>query len=146
MTDFRILSETVSASPQITTGDVAEAKAQGFAMIVNNRPDGEVPGQPAGSDIEACAAEHGLAYRAIPVGQAGFGPPQIAAMQAALAEADGKVLAYCRSGTRSTFLWALARASEGDSPETLAEAAARAGYDLNPMKDAMATLSAKARG
>ncbi len=145
MPDFRRLTETVWASPQISTQDVAEASAQGFAMIINNRPDGEEAGQPIGDTIAEAAREHGMAYHAIPIGQAGFAQPQIAAMSDALntASEDGKVLAYCRSGTRSTFLWALARASEGDDPEAIATAAMAAGYDISPVRQALDMLAAR---
>jgi len=55
-------------------------------------------------------------------------------MRAALAAADGPVLAFCRSGTRSTLVWALARARSGDDAETLSAKAAAAGYDLTPIR------------
>ena len=141
MSDFRPLSARFSVAPQISIEDIAEAKAQGFAMIVNNRPDGEEPSAPQGDDIAAAAAAEGLAYAAIPVGHAGFSHPQLDALDALLADATGPILAYCRSGTRSTHLWALARARAGDDVEGIVAAAANAGYDLSglrPMLDALA--------
>ena len=63
---------------------------------------------------------------------------QVEAMQKALAEADGPVLAFCRSGTRSTFVWALARGFEGDDPAVLTEKAAKAGYDISPIAPLLA--------
>jgi uncharacterized protein (TIGR01244 family) len=54
-------------------------------------------------------------------------------MRGALNQAGGPVLAFCRSGTRSTFLWALARGAEGDDPAQLTERAAKAGYDISPI-------------
>ncbi len=94
-------------------------KAAGFVAIVNNRPDDEEAGQPGGDAIRAAAEDHGLAYTAIPVTHAGFSHPQLDAMAAALAEANGPVLAYCRSGTRSCNLWALAGAKAGADPAAL---------------------------
>lgn len=141
MSDFRPLSAHFSVAPQIGIEDVAEAKAQGFAMIVNNRPDGEEAAAPQGGEIaHACAAE-GLAYAAIPIGHAGFSHAQIDALDTLLGDATGPILAYCRSGTRSTHLWALARARAGDDVAAIVEAAAKAGYDLTglrPMLDALA--------
>ncbi|MGH6786549.1 MAG: TIGR01244 family sulfur transferase [Novosphingobium sp.] len=131
---FRQLSETVFASPQIGLAEIAAAKAQGIALIVNNRPEDESEDQVPGAEIAAAAEAAGIAYRAIPVGHAGFSEPQVAAMAEALAEAQGPVLAYCRSGTRSTLLWALAQASQGADPDALAAAAAAAGYDLAPIR------------
>ena len=141
MSDFRKLTETVFASPQIAVADVSTAQAMGVALIVNNRPDDEEPGQLTGAAIEAAARGAGLGYVAIPVTHAGFSMPQVQAMADALAGAEGPVLAYCRSGTRSTLLWALAEAMRGADPEDLARAAAQAGYDLTPVRAAMDALA-----
>ena len=129
---FRRIDERTLVAGQIAAEDMDAAKAEGVAMIVNNRPDGEEPGQPHGSEVEAAARAAGLDYRYIPVGS-GFSVKQVQAMRAALEEADGPVLAFCRSGTRSTFLWALARAQSGEDAETLMRKAAGAGYDLSPI-------------
>ena len=118
---------------QIDAADVAEAAAAGVAMIVNNRPDHEEPGQPTAEQIRLAAEAAGLAYRHIPVA-GGLAPDQVEAMAEALDEADGKLLAFCRSGTRSTYLWALARAARGAEAETLVRQAAEAGYDLTPIR------------
>jgi uncharacterized protein (TIGR01244 family) len=133
---FRTLDEKVMVSPQITTADIAEAKAQGVTLIVNNRP---------GAEIEAAARAAGMDYLAIPVGQGGLGQPQLDAMAAALENAGGPVLAYCRSGTRSTLLWSLARAKLGDSPATLHEKANAAGYNLAPVAALVDMLAAGER-
>lgn len=142
MSDFRRLDEGLYASPQIDLDDLTEARAMGVVMVINNRPEGESPDQTPGPVIEAAAREAGMDYRAIPITHAGFSAPQITAMAEALASADGAVLAYCRSGTRSTLLWALAQAHEGRSPEELAHIAAAAGYDLTPIRPMMDVLAA----
>ncbi|MEO6092425.1 MAG: TIGR01244 family sulfur transferase [Novosphingobium sp.] len=139
---FRKLSETVYASPQIDVGQVAEAAAQGIVLIVNNRPDGESDDQTPGAAIEAAARAAGLGYVAIPITHAGFSQPQVKAMADALASAKGPTLAYCRSGTRSTMLWALAEASGGADPESLAAGAAGAGYDIGPVRAMVDVLAA----
>jgi len=102
-------------------------------MIVNNRPDGEEPGQPPAAEIEAAAREAGLAYRHIPVEPGGLSSDLVQAMAEAIDEADGTMLAFCRSGTRSTYLWALARSQQGTPGDELIERAAAAGYDLSPL-------------
>ncbi len=120
---------------------IAAVKAAGFVAIVNNRPDDEEPGQPAGDAVRAAAEAAGLGYAAIPVTQAGFSHPQLDAMARAMAEADGPVLAFCRSGTRSCNLWALASAKAGGEPAALVAQGSAAGYDLRgirPMLDALA--------
>jgi len=143
MSDFRQLSEYFWASPQIGLADIGDAKARGIALIVNNRPEGEAPDQVPGEAIEAAARSAGLDYRAIPVTHAGFGEEQVRAMALAIEEARGPLLAYCRSGTRSTLLWALAQAALGEDPATIAAAAARGGYDVAPVRALMDGLSAR---
>lgn len=141
---FRKLSDQVLASPQIDLADVAAAAAQGVTMIVNNRPEGESDDQTPGAEIEAAARAAGLAYVAIPVTHAVFSEGQVKAMAEALA-GEGRVLAYCRSGTRSTLLWALAEASRGSDPEALAAQAAEAGYDIAPVRALVDMLAAGKR-
>ena len=131
---FRSLDDSIMVAPQIGVDDVAAAADQGVTLIINNRPDGESPDQTSGETIEAAAHAKGLHYIAIPVTHAGFSLPQVEAMAAALSGAEGKVLAYCRSGTRSTLLWALAQARRGENVDGLAAKAARAGYDLAPIR------------
>ena len=140
--NLRPLNDRVAVAPQITPADLPAIAAAGYVAIVNNRPDDEEPGQPGGAEIAAAAAAAGLGYHAIPVTQAGFSHPQLNAMTAALAGADGPVLAYCRSGTRSCNLWALAAAKSGRDPALLVGQAADAGYDLSglrPMLDSLAS-------
>jgi uncharacterized protein (TIGR01244 family) len=131
---FRKIDDHFLAAPQIAVSDIAEAMALGITTIINNRPDGEEPSEPQGAEIEAAAHAAGLGYVAIPVTHAGFSGPQVAAMAVALEAAKGPVLAYCRSGTRSTLLWALARTQLGDDKATLQAKAARGGYDLSSIE------------
>lgn len=131
------LNDRVMVAGQIGPADLADAAALGIAAVINNRPDGEEPGQPDSAAIAAAAHAAGLAYAHIPVGHAGMGEAHVAAMADALESAPGRVLAFCRSGTRSTFLWALARASRGDDADALVAAAAAAGYDLSPVAPAL---------
>jgi len=140
---FRQLTDSVFVAPQIGIADVDRAKAMGISFILNNRPDDEEPGQTNGAEIEAAAREAGIGYAAVPVTHGGFAPWQLDGMDQALdAAAQGKLLAYCRSGTRSTLLWALARARAGESPDALADTAAAAGYDLTPVRQIMDALAA----
>lgn len=127
------LDKTVAVSGQIVPADVAALKAEGVTMIVNNRPDGEEAGQPLGADIEKAAEDAGIAYRSIPI-QRGIGPGHVEPMREAFEEAgDGKVLAFCRTGTRSAFAWAVARCEEGVPKEEIQRSAASAGIDLSPV-------------
>lgn len=139
---FRKLTDRIFVSPQISIDQVAEAKAQGVTVIINNRPDDEEPGQVNGAEIEAAAKDAGIAYVAVPVAHGGFAPWQLDGMAGALEQAgEGKVLAYCRSGTRSTLLWALTRARAGDNADALSAQAAAAGYDITPVRQIMDALA-----
>lgn len=140
---FRKVTEGVFASPQIGVAEVAEAAAMGVTLVINNRPEDESDDQTPGAEIEAAARAAGLDYLAIPVTHAGFSEGQVAAMAEALANSEGSVLAYCRSGTRSTLLWALAEASRGGDPETIAAHAAQAGYDIGSIRPLVDMLAAK---
>jgi uncharacterized protein (TIGR01244 family) len=143
MSDFRRLTENVLVSPQLALEDVAAAAAVGVTLIVNNRPDGEDPDAPQGDAIADAAAAAGLNYVAIPIGHSGFSEPQVDAMIRALDQAEGPILAYCRSGTRSTLLWALASAKQGEDPDTIARTAAQAGYDVSPIRSVIDMLAAR---
>jgi uncharacterized protein (TIGR01244 family) len=125
---FRQLTPDFWVSEQITLDDVDAAAAEGVTRIINNRPEGESADQTPGDAIAAAAAKHGIAYVAIPVTQAGFSPP-------------GKTLAYCRSGTRSTLLWALAQSWQRENGDALTATAANAGYDLSPIRAMMDMLA-----
>ncbi len=141
---FRTLTDTVLVAPQIDADAVTAARDLGVTLVINNRPEDESDDQTPGDEIEAAARAVGLAYVAIPVTHTGFSEWQVTAMAEALAGAEGKVLAYCRSGTRSTLLWALAKASQGEHPAVLREAAADAGYDLTPVRAMMDMLRGRA--
>ena len=141
---FRSVTNDLMVSPQIGLDAVAEAKALGVTLIINNRPEGESEDQVPGADIEAAAHAAGLEYVAIPLTHSGFSQPQVEAMVAALQGAEGKILAYCRSGTRSTLLWALAESAQGGDPDSLTNMAAKAGYDLSPVRPLMDMLKAQA--
>ncbi len=131
MTDFRRVTDDLSVSPQISVAEVAEAARLGFRTIVNNRPDGEEPGQPSAAEIEAAAHAAGLAYAHLPI-RGGPTADQVAASQALFAEAEGPVLAFCRSGTRSIVTWSIAQAQAGERPrDELIQLGQGAGYDLS---------------
>ncbi len=141
MADFRKLSDSVLASPQISADDVAAAQELGVTLIINNRPDGEDPNAPQGPEIEAAAQDAGMDYLAIPIGHSGFSEVQVDQMIEALDKANGPILAYCRSGTRSTLLWGLAQAKSGMDPDEIARTAMAAGYDVTPIRPMLDMLA-----
>ena len=141
MTEFKQLTDNLWASPQITLADVERAKAEGFTHIICNRPDDEAPGQPSALEIGSAAKQHGMGFTSVQVSSAGFSLPQVDAMQDALAKGGDKVLAYCRSGTRSTLLWALAQAKAGADLEDIDRRAFAAGYNTSAIRPTMEMLA-----
>lgn len=124
------LSNQVSVSPQIVPSDVATIAGQGFKSIICNRPDGEGTDQPLFAEIETAARAAGLAIRYVPVGTGKVTDEDAALFDAAVAELPKPVLAYCRTGTRSTTLWALNEGTRRPAAE-IAETAKAAGYDIS---------------
>ena len=130
---IRQLDERVLVSGQVAPHEVAGLAEQGITMLVNNRPDGEEDGQPFASEIEEAAAQAGIGYRFVPILR-GIGPADVDAMQQAMRESgDGKLLAFCRSGTRSAFAVALAKREEGASADEVSNCLVSAGFDPGPI-------------
>ncbi|MEL7486261.1 MAG: TIGR01244 family sulfur transferase [Pseudomonadota bacterium] len=135
------VSDQFFASQQITAGDMAAIKEAGVTLIVNNRPDGEAPDQPAGAEIEAAARAAGLDYAAVPVGAAGVSAEDLETFEAAFSAASGATLGYCLSGLRSLMVYAFARARAGTSVDALIADAAAAGYDIERFRPTLASLA-----
>ncbi|MDY0745683.1 TIGR01244 family sulfur transferase [Paucibacter sp. R3-3] len=105
------LTPDFSVSPQLAPEAMAQAAAAGYKSVINNRPDFEGgPDQPTSAVMEAAAVAAGLEYRHLPVNGAYQSPEQIAAMRELLDSLPKPVLAFCRSGARSTNLFAQAMA------------------------------------
>ncbi len=124
----RRLTEDFHTAPQIAPEDVALLKAQGFTTLINHRPDGEAPDQPASAAIREQATREGLRYIDVPVS----GAPTMAQARATADAAEGKTLAFCRTGTRSTAAWAMAQ----DDVDAALRTAADAGYPFPPAFEA----------
>lgn len=104
--DVRQITESYSVSPQVTPDEIAAIKAAGFKTVICNRPDNEQPGQPSHDAIKAAVEAAGLTFRYIPVVSGQMTVENVEDQAAALDEVEGPVLAYCRSGTRCTNLYA----------------------------------------
>jgi uncharacterized protein (TIGR01244 family) len=130
---IRQLGDRMMVSGQVAPHEVAGLAEQGVTVLVNNRPDGEEPGQPLASEIEDAAAVAGIAYHFVPIIR-GIGPADVESMQQALRGAEGgKLLAFCRSGTRSALALALARREDGASAEECEQALLKVGIDPGPI-------------
>lgn len=133
--DIRPLADGYAVAPQIEPADMPAIAAAGYALVICNRPDAENPPERGMDRMAAAAAEAGIGFEALPVTH-GTLPGAVEAHRAAIQGAGGPVLAYCASGTRSTVLWALGQAGTRPADEIVADAA-RAGYDLAPMRAAL---------
>lgn len=134
------LTADVSVSPQIRPEDVARLAEQGFRSIVSNRPDGESADQPSFAAIETEAKKHGLEVRHLPIIAGRLTDDDVTSFKEALDQLPGPVLAYCRSGTRSATVWALAEADRR-SFEDILSVTANAGYDMSGLAARIASRS-----
>lgn len=125
------LTDQLSVAAQINVDDIATIAARGFRSIVNNRPDGEAPGQPGNAELELAAQQAGLGWRFLPVLSGQFTEAQVQGFAEALDDLPGPVLAFCRSGTRCSALWALQ--AEGSADDILSTTRT-AGYDLSMLR------------
>ena len=128
--DLRKIDDTLSVTPQISIEDVEEAARLGFKTIVANRPDGEEPGQPAMTDIEEAARKNGLDWVYMPVESGNITDQDVERFAPMIRDAKKPVLAFCRSGTRCTILWALSSARSQAPARDIIEKALNAGYDI----------------
>jgi uncharacterized protein (TIGR01244 family) len=131
MPDIRSVTADFAVAPQISPQDLAELAAAGFSCVISNRPDAEVPPVLSSATLAAAAQAAGLDYVHVPI----VGMPssaQVEAVFAAVQGANGPVLAYCRSGTRSITAWAIGQTVHGGvAPEELIALGREAGYDLS---------------
>ncbi len=138
---FKKLADGFYVAAQLQPDDFAEAKALGIKTVINNRPDGEATDQLPDALARAEAELAGLAYRFVPVVSGGIFPDHVAQFAEAVDASEGPILAYCRSGTRSTNLWAL-QAARHLAPDEIIEAAAGAGYDVSGLRPMLDQISA----
>jgi len=129
---FRRVADDFFVAPQLTADDFATAADAGIRTVINNRPDGEALDQLADAEARELASAAGLRYAFVPVVSGGIQPEAMLAMAEAVEGNPGPYLAYCRSGTRSCYLWALQAARQRPAEEIVAAAAA-AGYDLGAL-------------
>jgi len=128
--ETKTLTDMLSVAEQIKLADLKALAQAGFKTVINNRPDGEAPRQPRSETLAKRASELGLDYRFIPVQPSGLTEDNLTDFKTALSEASGPMLAFCRTGTRSTTLWAHAVAGEMPA-NAIISTAANAGYDLS---------------
>ncbi len=139
------LDEHTLISGQIQPGDLSQIAKAGVLLVVNNRPDGEaLMGQPHAAKLEEAARAHGLAFLDLPFTMNTLTPDHVARFAKALAESKGRVLAYCRSGSRSSLLWAAAQVAAGADVDAVLAQAQDAGIDLSQAREFVDALGGAA--
>ena len=137
--EIRPLTETYAVAPQIDPADMAAIKAAGFALVIDNRPDGEIPPSHHSDVMAEAARAAGLHFVANPVIGGMLTEENVTRQAEAIATATGPVLAYCASGNRSSVVWALAHA--GKLPvDQLIGLPARHGYSLDWLRPQLEAL------
>ena len=129
---FAKVTPRYAVAPQIEPGDADAVRAAGFTDVICNRPDEEVPPDLAADALERALTAAGVRFHRNPVRSGGMTEAEVARQAEILGAAEGPVLAYCRSGTRSTICWAFGE--RGLGADEIVEAARQAGYDLAPYR------------
>jgi sulfide:quinone oxidoreductase len=134
------LGPGIAAAGNLDRGDIEALADAGVRTIVNNRPDGEDPGQLTAAEARRLAEARGLAYHHIPFTAATLTRADVDAFAALLQSAPTPLVVHCRTGTRSTLLWALTRLREGDDPAALVALGAKNGVDIAALPAVAARL------
>lgn len=142
--DIRTITPIYHVAPQIDPADLAPLAADGFTTVICNRPDAEVPPSHQAAALEAAATAAGIQFHALPLTHQTLNPENVATHRELIANAPGKVLAYCASGTRSTIVWALGQAGQMSS-EDIVTAAREAGYQLDNIRPTLDAIAASGR-
>jgi uncharacterized protein (TIGR01244 family) len=137
--DIRRLTDDYAVSPQIAAADAEALREAGFSTVICNRPDDEVPPGMQADAIRAAVEAAGLKFVDNPITHGAMGPGEVEAQRRTIAEAEGPVLAYCASGTRSTVVWMLGAAPE-TAPDALLSAAREHGYQLDMLRPQLDAL------
>jgi uncharacterized protein (TIGR01244 family) len=133
------LTERYAVSGQITPGQLADLKARGFTSIVALRPDGEGPDQPTAAQMTAAAHSQGMTFSYVPVAPGPIPDQAVADLGKAIENTPGKVLMYCRSGSRASRTWSLLEASRpgGASADTILAAVKASGHSADDLRTAI---------
>jgi uncharacterized protein (TIGR01244 family) len=125
------ITAKLAVAPQPKLSDFQEFKRQGFTTVVNNRPDGEDPTQPGSAAEEHAARSAGLGYVHIPVTVTGMTKEGARILKDAVEQAPGPVVAHCRSGVRSVYLWVLSDDFDSHTDAELLAKATELGVEAN---------------
>lgn len=142
--DIRQISDSYFVTPQIEEGDMVEIARQGFTLVLCNRPDAEISTEIQAAKLEKAAQAAGLEFINNPLSHGNLTQEivdiQAAAIVAANAGTNQKILAYCASGNRCTVLWALVNAGQIPIDDIIATGT-RAGYQLEGLRGQLETIA-----
>lgn len=138
--DIRKIDDNLSVSPQIAVSDLKAIAEAGFRSVISNRPDGEADDQPAAAEFKAAAEALGLTFAHVPVVGGQISDTDIDTFRETLQALPAPVFGFCRTGTRTTTLRALANAKSQPADQLIATAG-EAGYDLNGLRPRLETLA-----
>jgi uncharacterized protein (TIGR01244 family) len=140
--DIRPITPDYAVSPQIDPEDMAAIAAAGYRVVIDNRPDAEIPPSHHAAPMRAAAEAAGLTFVENPVIGGQLTMQNVEAQGAAIAAAEGPVLAYCASGNRSSIVWALSQAGTRPTDELIG-LPARFGYQLEGLRGQIEALAAR---
>jgi len=128
---MKTVDEKLFIAPQLDEAAIRLAAAKGVRKIINNRPDGEEPGQPSAAHNRKIAEDLGMSYAHIPVTPGQVSEEQVREFQKEMAQAEGPVVAHCKSGARALTLWAIGEVLDGRmNKNDIAKLGERMGVDI----------------
>ena len=140
------IDDRVAIAGQLQPKDMKDVAAAGYVAVVNNRPDGEALfGQPRTADLKKAAEEAGLFFLDLPFSGPRVTADQVRAFADLLARQPGRIVAYCKSGMRSSLLWGATAIAQGRPLDDVLAAAQRAGQNLEPVGEIMVALGQAAQ-
>ena len=142
--DIREITPRYYVAPQIDPQDLSTLKSEGFSCVICNRPDDENPASHRADAMEKAAKEAGIELVINPLTHDTMTEDRLALQRATLERAEGKVLAYCASGTRSTVAWVLGHA-DAEPADVLLNAAAQGGYHLEALRGRLEFIASQKR-
>jgi uncharacterized protein (TIGR01244 family) len=139
--DIRQITPVYSVFPQIEPSDFAALKQAGFARVICNRPDAENPAPLQATAMAEAAKAAGIDFFVLPLTHDTMTSDNVSKQMEAISSAEGPVLAYCASGTRSSVIWSLGQASAGGDVDEILTTVAKAGYDLSGLRPRLQQLA-----
>lgn len=128
--DIHQLTHGLSVCPQLTPDNINELHQLGYQTIICNRPDGEQDDQPSSEQLKHESEKLGMTFIYQPIINGNIKLSDGEQFAAYVKSCHTPTLAYCRTGTRSTILWALSQHKQL-SPEQIREQTSAAGYKID---------------